>query len=68
MQLIIELDIEATRQLEAIQDHTNQDSMLVIQQGISLYYQQLQPHRQFYIDTKKQYELIGSSAAITSSN
>jgi hypothetical protein len=68
MQLIIELDIETTRQLEAIQDHTNQDSLLVIKQGISLYFQQLQPHRKFQIETKKQYELVGSGAASTSSN
>ena len=68
MQIVIELDIETSRQLEAIQDHTNQDSMLVIQQGISLYYQQLQPHRQLQIGTKKQYELVGSGAASISSN
>ncbi len=68
MQLIIQLDAETARQLAAIQDHTNQDHALVIQQGISLYFQQLQPHRQFYIETKRQYDLVGSSQAITSSN
>ncbi len=68
MQLIIELDIETARQLEAIQAQTNQDSILVIQQGISLYHQQLQPHRQFQIATKNHYELVGSGAASTNSN
>ena len=68
MQLIIELDAETARQLEAIQKHTNQDHTFVIQQGIGLYYQQLQPHREFYIETKRQYELICNVPVHTSSN
>lgn len=68
MQLIIELDAETARQLTEIQKHTNQDHTLVIQQGIGLYYQQLQPHRQFYIETQRQYELICNMPATTSSN
>jgi hypothetical protein len=60
MQIIIELDAETARQLDAVQQHTNQDHMAVIQQGISLYYQQLQPHRQFFLETKRQYELISN--------
>ncbi|WP_373545855.1 hypothetical protein [Chamaesiphon sp.] len=68
MQLIIQLDAETVRQLDAIQEHTNQEPTLVIQQGISLYYQQLQPHREFYIETKKQYGLVGSSPVSISSN
>ena len=60
MKLIIELDAETTRQLIELQEQTNQDSAVVIQQGISLYYQQLQPHRQFYIETKRQYELTAN--------
>jgi hypothetical protein len=68
MQLIIQLDAETARQLEEIQKHTNQDPILVIQQGIGLYYQQLQPHRQFYIETKRHYELVGNVPANTSSN
>ncbi len=68
MQLIIQLDAETARQLEEIQKHTNQDPTLVIKQGIGLYHQQLQPHRQFYIETKRQYELICSAPANTSSN
>jgi predicted transcriptional regulator len=68
MQLIIQLDAETARQLEEIQKHTNQDPILVIQQGIGLYYQQLQPHRQFYIETKRNYELVGNVPANTSSN
>jgi predicted transcriptional regulator len=61
MQLIIQLDAETARQLDEIQKHTNQEHALVIQQGIGLYYQQLQPHRQFY-------ELVGSAPANTSVN
>ncbi|WP_310483580.1 hypothetical protein [Chamaesiphon sp. VAR_48_metabat_403] len=68
MQLIIQLDAQTARQLEEIQAHTNQDISLVIQQGIGLYYQQLQPHRQFYIETKRQYELVCNVSATTSSN
>jgi predicted transcriptional regulator len=68
MQVIIELNAEVARQLDAIQNHTNQDRESVIEQGIGLYYQQLQPHREFYIDTKKQYELTCSVPANTSSN
>jgi hypothetical protein len=68
MQLIIQLDAESARQLEEIQKHTNQDGALVIQQGIGLYYQQLQPHRQFYMETKRHYELVGTMPATTSSN
>ena len=60
MQLIIELDAETTRQLIELQKQTNQDHAVVIQQGIGLYYQQLQPHRQFYMETKRQYELTAN--------
>ena len=58
MEIVIRLDPETVRQLEAIQQHTNQDQMEVIRQSIGLYYQQLQPHREFYIETKRQYDLI----------
>jgi predicted transcriptional regulator len=68
MQLIIELNDEAARQLDTIQKYTNQDQDAVIQQGIALYHQQLQPHRQFYIETTRQYELICNVPASTSSN
>ncbi len=68
MQLIIELDAETARQLNEIQQHTNQDHTVVIQQGIGLYYQQVQPHRQFYIQTQRQYELACNIAVSTSSN
>ena len=60
MQIIIELDAETARQLTELQKQTNQDHTVVIQQGIGLYYQQLQPHRQFYIETKRQYELTAN--------
>ena len=68
MQLIIELDTETACQLDAIQQHTNQDNLTVIQQAIGLYYQQLQPHRQFYIETKTQYDLICNIPVSLSSN
>ncbi len=68
MQLIIQLDAETARQLEEIQKHTNQEHALVIQQGIGLYYQQLQPHRQFYMAANRTYDLVGSVPAITSAN
>ena len=60
MKIIIELDAETTRQLIELQKQTNQDHAVVIQQGIGLYYQQLQPHRQFYMETKRQYELTAN--------
>ena len=68
MQIIIELNAETARQLTEIQNQTNQDHNMVIQQGIGLYYQQLQPHRQFYIETKRQYELTVNVPASTSCN
>lgn len=68
MEIIIRLDPETARQLDAIQQHTNQDQMEVIRQGIGLYYQQLQPHRQFYIETKKQYDLIYTAPVASSVN
>jgi len=68
MQIIIQLDAETARQLEEIQQHTNQDPTLVIQQGIGLYYQQLQPHRQFCMDTKRHSDLVSSVPASISSN
>jgi hypothetical protein len=68
MQLIIQLDAETARQLEEIQKHTNQEQTLVIQQGIGLYYQQLQPHRQFYMATNRNYDLVGSAPVNTSTN
>jgi predicted transcriptional regulator len=68
MQLIIQLDDETARQLEEIQKHTNQDPLLVIQQGIGLYHQQLQPHRQFYIETKRKYDLVCSAPINSSAN
>jgi hypothetical protein len=68
MQFIIQLDAQTAQQLEEIQKHTNQDLSLVIQQGIGLYHQQLQPHQQFYIETKRQYELVCSASANSSTN
>jgi hypothetical protein len=68
MQIIIELDAETARQLTELQKQTNQDHTVVIQQGIGLYYQQLQPHRQFYMETKRQYELIPSISTSNSCN
>ena len=68
MKLIIELDPETTRQLIELQKQTNQDHAVVIQQGIGLYYQQLQPHRQFYMETKRQYELTANVPVSTSCN
>jgi hypothetical protein len=54
--------------LDAIQQHTNQEQMEVIRQGIGLYYQQLQPHRQFYLETKRQYDLVYTAPASVSVN
>jgi predicted transcriptional regulator len=68
MQLIIQVDAETARQLDEIQKQTNQDPALVIQQGIGLYYQQVQPHRQFYIQTKRQYELTSNIPVHSSAN
>lgn len=68
MQIIIQLDAETARQLDEIQKHTNQEHALVIQQGIGLYYQQLQPHRQFYMKTKRHYELVSNSPVSTGTN
>ena len=65
MRIIIELDAETARQLEFIQNQTNQDHALVIQQSIGLYHQQLQPHSRFYTSTPAlaRYELANALAA-----
>ena len=68
MQLIIELDPEAARQLDAIQQQTNQDDAAIVRQAIGLYHQQLQPHRQFYVETKSQYDLVCNIPVGTGSN
>lgn len=60
MQLIVQLDTESTRQLTAIQGQTNQDHNTVIQQAISLYYQQIQSHCRVHVEDVKQYELVGN--------
>jgi hypothetical protein len=62
MKLVVELDAETARRLEYIQQYTNQDFALAIQQGIGLYHQQLQKHYQFYIPTASQYTMTNSMA------
>ncbi len=68
MQLIIELDAETARQLGAIQQHTNQDHLIVIQQGIGLYYQQLQPHCKLYGEIQRQYDITCNIPVSLNSN
>jgi hypothetical protein len=62
MQLIVQLDDESARQLAAIQAYTNQDHSTVIQQVISLYYQQIQPHYRVRLADLTQYELVTSES------
>jgi hypothetical protein len=66
MQLVIQLDTESARQLAAIQKYTNQDHNTVIQQVISLYYQQIQPHYRVRIEEIDRYELVGSETLTAS--
>jgi hypothetical protein len=54
MQLIIHIDDEYARQLALIQKQTNQDHTTVIQQGIGLYYQQVQPYCQIRSEIARQ--------------
>jgi predicted DNA-binding protein len=68
MQLIIELDVETARQLNVIQQHTNQDDATIVRQAIGLYHQQLQPHRQFYVETNRQSDLACNIPVGTNSN
>jgi hypothetical protein len=58
MEITIKLDPEQVRQLEAIQKYTNQDLDTVIQQGIGLYHQQVQPHYQLRMDLDRKYALV----------
>jgi hypothetical protein len=58
MEITIKLDPEHARQLAAIQQYTNQDLDTVIQQGIGLYHQQLQPHYQLRLDLDRKYALV----------
>ena len=69
MQLIVQLDEESARQLAAIQEYTNQDHNTVIQQVISLYHQQIQPHYRIRLADLSQYELVSSeSLSVSVSN
>jgi predicted transcriptional regulator len=65
MQLTIQIDDEYARQLALIQKQTNQDPSKVIQQGISLYYQQLQPHYQVRVEIDREYDLVCNVSANT---
>ncbi len=66
MQLIVQLDSEFSRQLAVIQEQTNQDHNTVVQQAISLYYQQIQPHCRIRLEDIKQYELVANGAPTAS--
>jgi hypothetical protein len=58
MEITIKLDPEHARQLAVIQKYTNQDLETVIQQGIGLYHQQLQPHYQLHMELDRKYDLV----------
>ncbi len=64
MEITIKLDPEYARQLEVIQEYTNQDAATVIQQGISLYHQQLQPHYKLRMELDR-YNLVCNVASDT---
>jgi hypothetical protein len=61
--LTIELDTETARQLAVIQKQTNQDHMSVIQQGIGLYHQQVQPHYLARIEVPPSSDLLCAVSA-----
>lgn len=64
-EITIKIDAELARQLEFVQDYTNQDFKTVIEQGVSLYYQQLQPHCQVRIALDPKYDLVGAASTNT---
>lgn len=68
MEVSIQLNDECAHQLAVIQKYTNQDCITVIQQGISLYYQQLQPHCHVRIEVARQYDLVCNVSPNTSLN
>jgi predicted transcriptional regulator len=61
--LTIQLDSETARQLEVIQKQTNQDYISVIQQGIGLYHQQVQPHYTARIEVPPSSDLLCATSA-----
>jgi hypothetical protein len=63
MEITIKLDPEHARQLAAVQQYTNQDLDTVIQQGIGLYHQQVQPHYQLRMDLDRKYSLVCNVSA-----
>ena len=65
MEITIKLDEEHARQLAVIQKYTNQDLDTVIEQSISLYYQQLQPHYQLRLQLDRKYDLVCNVSANT---
>ncbi len=62
MQLIVQLDAESARQLELIQEYTNQNHNNVIQQALSLYYQQIQPHYRVRLAASIQHQLVSNQS------
>ena len=58
MEITIRLNEEHARQLAVIQQYTNQDLDTVVEQSISLYYQQLQPHYQLRMQLDRKYDLV----------
>ncbi len=65
MEVTIKLDEEHARQLAVIQQYTNQDLATVIEQSISLYHQQLQPHYQLRLQLDRKYDLVCNVSANT---
>ncbi len=50
MELIIYLDSESVCKIVAVQEQTGQDIETIVRQGISVYYQQIQPHCQIVLE------------------
>ena len=59
MQFTIDLNSQSVQKLADIQSQTNQAPDTIISQGLSLYHQQLQTHRQMILEVDLQDDLVG---------
>ena len=59
MQVTINLNAQSVKNLADIRSQTNQHLDTIVSQGLSLYHQQLQAHRQMIVEVDLQDDIVG---------
>ena len=59
MQVTINLNAQSVKNLADIRSQTNQHLDTIVSQGLSLYHQQLQAHRQMILEVDLQDDIVG---------